>query len=104
MGAGRWRGHRVKRIVGRRHILDPAKLVDIEGRGFGRYRATDIRPFVLLESNQGALPAGWVQMTYRLDAGTRVCTPSLFAHRGDGTTAIDQTGSASGRENVCKKV
>src|SRR3546814_5102788 len=46
----RWLGHLVKRIVGRRHILYPAKLVDIEDLGFGRYRATDIRPFVLLES------------------------------------------------------
>src|SRR3546814_15789277 len=36
------------------------------------------------------MPAGWVQMTYRIAAGTRVCTPSLFADRGDGTTEIDR--------------
>src|SRR3546814_13637189 len=29
-------------------------------------------------------------MTYRIAAGTRVCTPSLFADRGDGTTEIDR--------------
>src|SRR3546814_17716356 len=29
-------------------------------------------------------------MTYRIAAGTRVCTPSLFADRGDGTTQIDR--------------
>lgn len=86
----RWLGRLVKHMLGRRHILYPAKLVDIDDLGHGQYVATDIRPFVLLGSNQGAMPTGWVQLTYRISAGTRVCTPSLFADRGDGTTELDR--------------
>lgn len=86
----RWLGRLVKHVAGRRHVLHPAKLVDIEDLGHGRYMATDIRPFALLASSRGSLPTGWVELTYRIAAGNRVCTPSLFADRGGGTTEIDR--------------
>lgn len=86
----RWLGHLLKRVLGRRHTLFPARLVDIDDLGHGHYVATDIRPFVLLASNRGAMPTGWVELTYRIAAGGRVATPSLFADRGDGTTELDR--------------
>lgn len=75
---------------GRRHILTPARLFGLEEVGAGRYRGTDIRPFMLMASDRGSLPRGWVRLSYRFKAGDRVVTPSLFADPGGGTTEGDR--------------
>jgi GT2 family glycosyltransferase len=87
-------GRLVERIVGgllgRAHVLTPARLFDVQATEPGTYQATDIRPFFLLSSSRGRFPCGWVEITYRLKAEDRVVTPSLFADPGEGSTEADR--------------
>ncbi len=82
-------GRIAKRFLSGTHTLTPARLVDLRDRGNGDWEATDIRPTMVLQSNRGRLPRGWVELTYTLKAD-RVAAPSLLPDEGDGTTEADR--------------
>ena len=88
--AGRFVERILGGVLGRAHVLTPARLYDVEMTEPGVYQATDIRPFFLLSSSRGRFPCGWVEISYRLKAGDRVVTPSLFADPGEGSTEADR--------------
>lgn len=88
--AGRFIERIVGGVLGRAHVLTPARLYDVRETEPGVYEATDIRPFFLLSSSRGRFPSGWVEISYRLKAADRVVTPSLFADPGEGSTEADR--------------
>jgi GT2 family glycosyltransferase len=71
------------------HTLTPDQLfhaVHVDG---DIWESTDSMPIMLLRSDRGRLPCGWVKLTYRIK-GERMAAPSLFPDLGSGTAEIDR--------------
>ena len=71
------------------HTLTPSQSIDLTDLGEGRWESTDIHPVMMLHSDRGRLPRGWVELTYRLKAD-QIATPSLFADHGQGLSELDR--------------
>ena len=69
----------------RRHRLIVDGLVNIERGEGNKFVATDSTCHMLLSSNKGRLPVGWVELTYQIDS-PHFLAPSIFADDGHGIT------------------
>lgn len=71
------------------HTLTPDQLFHVRHVEGEVWEATDSFPVMLLRSDRGRMPTGWVRLTYRIK-GERMAAPSLFPDLGNGTAEIDR--------------
>lgn len=71
------------------HTLTPGDLFRVEHVKGDVWEATDTFPMIVLRSDRGRMPTGWVELTYSIKAG-KLAAPSLFADIGSGTAEIDR--------------
>lgn len=82
-------GNFVRRLRRVTHILTPGELFRAEHVDGDIWEATDTFPVMVLRSNRGRMPSGWVELTYSIKAD-KIAAPSLFADLGTGTSEIDR--------------
>ena len=72
------------------HTLTPGDLFRVEHVKGDVWESTDTFPMIVLRSDRGRMPTGWVELTYSIRAGGKLAAPSLFADIGAGTAEIDR--------------
>lgn len=71
------------------HTLTPGDLFRVKHVRGDVWESTDSFPMIVLRSDKGRMPTGWVELTYSIKAG-KLAAPSLFADTGAGTAEIDR--------------
>ena len=81
--------HLARRVRRLTHILTPGDLFRVKHVKGDVWEATDSFSMMVLRSNRGRMPTGWVELSYSIKAG-KMAAPSLFADIGSGTAEIDR--------------
>ena len=71
------------------HTLTPGDLFRVKHVDGDVWESTDTFSMMVLRSDRGRMPTGWVELTYAIKAG-KMAAPSLFADIGSGTAEIDR--------------
>ncbi|WP_420564496.1 glycosyltransferase [Thalassobaculum sp.] len=82
-------GNAVRRARRVTHTLKPGELFRAKHVEGDVWEATDTFSVMVLQSDRGRMPTGWVELTYGIKAD-RLAAPSLFADTGSGTAEIDR--------------
>ena len=72
-----------------RHFeMTPLTFINIRHISQGHYYATNPHPHIVLGTQRGRLPTGWVEIKYQIEA-KRIASPFVFVDQGEGT---DESG------------
>ncbi|GHD53637.1 hypothetical protein GCM10017083_30220 [Thalassobaculum fulvum] len=68
--------------------MTPLTFINIRHISQGHYYATNPHPHIVLGTQRGRLPTGWIEIKYQIEA-KRIASPFLFVDQGEGT---DESG------------